>query len=160
MPVTPRKQANKQGGPTPPSSLMSPGDEPWRRPGFQPEFASPLPEGSQAGCFLKAPVSSSARGRDRPGLNSEPTAHVCPGLETAPFSPPASLHSFPGFTQTSASLLRAQTQPGRRLQSDGLIALFWLLCFLFVPVSSKSPALHPHHTPCFLQKHPHACFSL
>ena len=86
VPVSPRKEASKQGGLTPPSSLMRPGDEAWRWPGFQPELASPprripgrLPsQGSR--------VLISERGQDRPGLNSEPSPHVCPGpIENAPF---------------------------------------------------------------------------
>lgn len=34
VPVSPRKEASKQGGLTLPSSLMRPGEEAWRRPGF------------------------------------------------------------------------------------------------------------------------------
>ena len=123
VPVTPRKEASKQGGPTPPSSLMRPGDEAWRRPGFQPEFASP-PDGSQAGCFLKAPVCSSLRGRDRPGLNSEPTPTFALDWLKLPLSScrPHSVAS-PGFLRLQPPS-RGQSQPGRGLQSDGLIAAF------------------------------------
>lgn len=83
VPVTPRKQANKQGGPTPPSSLMSPGEG----PASSPSLPLPCLRDPRQAAFSRLLCPHQREGGTGPGLTQSPPLTFALDLKLPPSRP-------------------------------------------------------------------------